>query len=77
MSQSKMLTYVLAGPGSVDWATTPHAIELKKNWFDFWFWFDGILCPIKIVVVNEGVIVLDVCTKLKGSPDSAAGSTLF
>ena len=31
----------------------------------------------KIVVVNEGMIVLDICTKLKGSPDSAAGSTLF
>ena len=28
-------------------------------------------------MVNEGVIVLDLCTKLKGSPDSAAGSTLF
>ena len=32
---------------------------------------------MSIVVVNEGVIVLDICTKLKGLPDSAAGSTLF
>ena len=37
----------------------------------------GSYVPKKIVVVNESVIVLDICTKLKGSPDSAAGSTLF
>ena len=34
----------------------------------------GILCLKIIAVVNEGAIVLDICTTLKGSPDFAAGT---
>ena len=32
---------------------------------------------LSVVVVNEGVIVMDICMTFKGSPDLAAGSTLF
>ena len=37
----------------------------NEGLFNFFDNFHGILCPPKIVVVNEGVIVLDICTKLK------------
>ena len=42
--------------------------------FFFYINAHGILCLKIIAVVNEGAIVLDICTTLKGSPDFAAGT---
>ena len=42
--------------------------------FFFYINVHGILCLKMIAVVNEGAIVLDICTTLKGSPDFAAGT---
>ena len=59
------------------WEELDQFLRSLANEGPFFYNVHGILCLKKIVVVNEGVIVLDICTKLKGSPDSTAGSTLF
>ena len=48
--------------------------QMKDLFFDN---VHGILCLKIIAVVSEGAMVLTKCTTLKGSPDLAAGSTLF
>ena len=63
-------TYDLFSGKNLDQIFRPPANE----GFFFYINAHGILCLKIIAVVNEGAIVLDICTTLKGSSDFAAGT---